>query len=282
MQGKIYKILSNFYYVSIDNEIIECKAKGKFKNTDTELLVGDDVLIEFIDNNKGNIIEVLERRNKLVRPSVANVDKLIIVLSIKQPEPDYLLLDKQIAYCVKHNIIPVICFTKIDKDTNESYKQIQKVYKDIGYNVYCVSSKENIGIDKLKKELQGCVCAFTGNSGVGKSTLINALLKKELMIEGNISVKSQRGKHTTRHVELIREGELCVVDTPGFSILEMFDIRKDELIDCFEEMKRFKYDCEFRDCTHIKETKCGVKKAIEEGIIDKGRYDRYIKIYNSI
>ena len=155
MQGKIYKILSNFYYVKVDDRIIECKAKGVFKKRDIDLYVGDNVLVEPTYNNKGNIYEVLPRKNKLKRPSVANVDKLIILLSIKDPFPDLVLLDKQIIYCLKHNIEPVICITKIDKDTEKKSEQINEIYKKIGYKVYCISSKEKIGIETFKKEIKG-------------------------------------------------------------------------------------------------------------------------------
>lgn len=282
MQGKIYKILSNFYYVKVNNEIIECKAKGKFKKDLVDLYVGDNVIIEKIDNNKGNIIEVLPRKNSLKRPSVANVDKLIILLSIKSPAPDYILLDKQIIYCLKNNIIPIICITKIDKDKNNEAEKIREIYSKIGYRVYCISSKKNIGIEELKQELHDSLCVFAGNSGVGKSTLVNTICNNNVMAEGNISKKTSRGKHTTRHVEIIQNQNYMIADTPGFSLFEINDIQKDELSIYFEEFKAYTQRCEFRDCTHIKEEKCGVKQAVNNNDISQERYNRYVTIYNEI
>ena len=279
MQGIIYKILSNFYYVKIGNDIIECKAKGKFKNEATDLLVGDNVIVEKIDNDKGNIIEVLPRKNKLKRPSVANVEKLIIVMSIKSPLPDFLLLDKQLAYCVKNNIEPVICITKIDKDVDNEFENIKDIYGKIGYPIYCVSAKECVGIDRLKEELRGCLCVFAGNSGVGKSTLINAIFSKNVMISGDVSKKTGRGKHTTRHVEIIEHEGLLITDTPGFSLFDISEIKKDELANCFEEFIPYVDKCEYRDCKHIKEKNCGIKEAVAEGKISQERYKRFLEIY---
>lgn len=282
MQGKIYKILSNFYYVKVDDRIIECKAKGVFKKRDIDLYVGDNVLVEPTYNNKGNIYEVLPRKNKLKRPSVANVDKLIILLSIKDPFPDLVLLDKQIIYCLKHNIEPVICITKIDKDTEKKSEQIKEIYKKIGYKVYCISSKEKIGIETFKKEIKGSLCVFAGNSGVGKSTLVNTVFNDDIMKEGNISEKTLRGKHTTRHVEIIEYDDYMIADTPGFSLFELDDITKNELFLYYEEFKRYVGNCEFRDCTHIKEEKCGVKEAVKNGSVEEERYTRYVQIYNEL
>lgn len=279
MQGIIYKILSNFYYVKIGNEIIECKAKGKFKNEETDLIVGDNVIVEKIDNDKGNIIEVLPRKNKLKRPSVANVEKLIILMSIKSPLPDFMLLDKQLAYCVKNNIEPVICITKIDKDINNEFECIKNIYEKIGYPVYSVSAKEGIGIDSLRQELKGCLCVFAGNSGVGKSTLINAIFDKDIMLSGDVSKKTGRGKHTTRHVEIIEHDGLLITDTPGFSLFDISEIKKDELANCFEEFIPYLDKCEYRDCRHIKEENCGIKEAVLEKKISDERYKRFVEIY---
>lgn len=282
MQGKICKILSNFYYVNVNNELIECKAKGRFKNDCIHLFVGDNVIVERTDNNKGNIIEVLPRKNKLKRPSVANVDKLIILLSIKSPSPDFLLLDKQIIYCLKNDILPVICITKIDKDKNNEREKIKELYEKIGYKVYCISCKEKIGIEDLKKELKNCLCVFAGNSGVGKSTLLNTICNKNIMEEGNVSIKTQRGKHTTRHVEITQQQDIMIADTPGFSLFEIDEIQKNELAVYFEEFKSHIPECEFRDCTHIKEQKCGIKEAVNNGEVSQERYQRYVDLYNEI
>lgn len=281
MIGKIYKILSNFNYVKVDDRIVECKAQGKVKREIEKLLVGDNVQVELIDNNKGNIIGVEKRKNKLLRPNVANLDKLIITVSMKSPDPDYILLDKQIIYCLFNNIIPIICLTKIDLIDKNEYLRIKSIYEKIGYKVYCISSIENIGIDSLKNELKNCVCVFSGNSGVGKSTLINNIIGKDIMDSGVISSKNQRGKHTTRHVQIIENDEMLLVDTPGFSLFECNIPYKDvELY--YEEFNDYINNCEFKDCLHIKEEKCAVKNAVKNGFISKDRYERYITIVNSM
>lgn len=282
-KGKIYKILSNFYYVKIDNNMYECKAKGRFKNDGTDILVGDNVEIEIIDNDKlkGNIVKVLKRKNFTVRPSVANLDKLIIIVSLTKPAIDYMLLDKQIIYCIKNDIKPVICINKIDNSENKEYLKIKEVYEKIGYSVYPISAKLNIGINDLKKELKDSVCVFAGVSGVGKSTLTNCICDEYLNITGGMS-KISRGKHTTRHVEIFEYDDFYIVDTPGFSVFDIEDIPKKELYMYFEEFMEYTDKCQYRDCTHIKEEKCGVKEAVENNEIDINRYERFKQLYESI
>lgn len=284
MIGKIYKILANFYYVKVNSVIYECKAKGNFKNNKTDLAVGDNVEIEIdkYNDKKASIIKRLDRKNYIIRPNVSNIDKLIIVLSIKDPLPDMLLLDKQIVYALINNIKPVICITKIDKVEQNKYLELKKIYEEIGYKVYPISSKNKIGLEDIKKELKGNLCVLSGNSGVGKSSLINAIFDKEIMKEGKVSERILRGKHTTRHIEIFDYEDCKIVDTPGFSVFDVIDIKKEELYKYYEEFEKYIAMCEFRDCTHIKEQQCGIKQAIEEKKIDKGRYDRYTSIYQEL
>lgn len=281
INGKVVKILSNFYYVKNQDDIIECKAQKKIKGNNGDILVGDNVSFELIDNNKGNILSVCERKNELLRPRVANVDKLIIIFSMNSPSPDYILLDKQIIYCLMNEITPVICISKIDNDIAEEYKKVAEIYKKIGYSVYPISSNEMLGIDALKKELSNSVCVFAGNSGVGKSTLVNTICNKNIMEAGAISKKISRGKQTTRHVEIIECDNFMIVDTPGFSLFDV-NVIKEDLPIYFEEFKPYSLNCEYRNCLHIKEEKCGVKEAVKDGAVSFERYERYKNISNNI
>lgn len=284
MIGTIYKILANFYYVKSENVIYECMAKGNFKNTKTDLMVGDSVEFEIdkFNTKKGNIIKRLDRKNYIIRPSVANIDKLLIVISIKSPIPDMILLDKQIIYALINNIEPIICINKIDKDFEREYIKIQEIYEKIGYKVYPVSAKTKEGLEELKNELQGRTCVLSGNSGVGKSSLVNAIFNTEIMKEGKISEKISRGKHTTRHIEVFDYENCRIIDTPGFSVFDVLDISKEEVYKYFEEFEEFISECEYRDCMHIKENICGIKEAVEKDKINKDRYERYKIIYQEL
>ncbi|MBE5821292.1 MAG: ribosome small subunit-dependent GTPase A [Clostridiales bacterium] len=284
MIGKIYKILANFYYVKVDNTVYECKAKGNFKNTKTDLAVGDNVEIEIdkFNDEKGNIIKRLDRKNYILRPSVANIDKLIIVISIKKPLPDMVLLDKQIIYALLNNIEPVICINKIDLDLKSEYLKIKETYEKIGYKVYSISTKEKTGLTEIKKEIQNSMCVLSGNSGVGKSSFVNAIFETDIMKEGKISEKISRGKHTTRHIEIFDYENCQIVDTPGFSVFDVLDIKKEELYKYYEEFNEYIDECEYRDCGHIKENRCGIKEAVNENKIDNDRYERYKLIYQEL
>ena len=281
-QGRIYKILSKFYYVKVEENIYECMAKGKFKNIGTNLYVGDivDIQIDKFTENKGNIINVHNRKNCIIRPNVANIDKLIITLSILDPIPNLVLLDKQIINCHINNIEPIICITKIDIDKNKEYLKIKELYEKIGYKVFAISNIVKQGIEKLEQELEGSFCVLSGNSGIGKSSLVNNILGYEVMQPGKISEKIKRGKQTTRHIEIFEKDNIMIADTPGFSVFEDVKITKKDVIENFIEFNEYIGMCQYRDCAHIKENNCAIKDAVENNEISIERYNRFIQIYN--
>lgn len=260
-------------------------ARGKFKKDEIVPTVGDKVEIEILDeeNKKGIINSILPRKIYIKRPKMANISQIVFVISLKMPKPDLLLLDKQLAYAEFIGINPIICINKIDLDSKENLDYITKEYENIGYAVIQTNAKEKIGIDKLKKVLKNNITAFSGNSGVGKSTLINSIFDKELTQEGNISSKIKRGKNTTTNTILykISENEY-IADTPGFSTFDIYEIESNNLDICYKEFKNLIKKCEYIGCNHIKEINCGVKKEVENNTISKQRYDRYCKIYNEI
>ena len=282
LKGRIYKAVSKFYYVSCNGKTYECMAKGKFKNIGTTPFVGDivDIQIDELDNTKGNIIKVYERKNQIVRPSVSNIDKLLIVVATKDPMPNLILLDKQLINCQINNIEPIICITKIDID-KENTENIEKTYKDIGYKVYTICNNNKYGVDKLIKEIKGSFCVLSGASGVGKSSLVNNILGKDVMESGDISQKIKRGKQTTRHIEIFNFDGIMIADTPGFSAFDEINIEKGSVMEYFPEINKYVGKCQYRDCMHIKEKDCAVKEAVRNGKISQERYNRYIEIYNS-
>ncbi|MBR6253763.1 MAG: ribosome small subunit-dependent GTPase A [Clostridia bacterium] len=273
MKGIVIKINSDIYKVDTPNGINNYRAKGVFKFKKTNIVVGDNVEI-----NDDIIDKVYPRKNEFVRPPIANIDQLIIVISTTNPKPDLELLDKQLIMAEKKDVMPIICINKID--LKDDYDEIIKIYEKIGYQVITTDAKNGIGIDKLAVLLQNKITAFTGNSGVGKSTLTNDIFGEDISEEGETSEKLERGKHTTKFVELFKIAtQSYIADTPGFSTYEMSDISCNELDKYFVEFSPFISKCEFRGCSHIKEKKCGVQKAVEDRKIDQGRYDRYCKFY---
>lgn len=283
MQGIIIGNISNLYKVKAGNKLYEAQARGKLKKEDFSLAVGDFVKIEITDeeNSKAVIEEVLPRKTYIKRPKIANISQLILVISTKNPKPDLLMLDKQLVYSEYLNIKPVIIINKID--LSDEYKEIEKIYKNIGYKVLTVSAKNQKGIEQIKNILKGNISAFSGNSGVGKSTMINAILKKDITQEGNISQKSKRGKNTTTDIKLYEiEKDTFLADTPGFSTFDIFEIESKNLDKYFIEFKKYIKNCEFIGCSHLKEQNCGIKKAVKEGKISNDRYERFCKIYEVI
>lgn len=269
MSGQIIKIISNQYTVKIGSEIVICQARGKFRNDKITPVVGDYCLVDF---DSKVIIEILPRKNILSRPPVANIDVCIVVTSIKEPNLSLNLLDKLISLINYNNIEPVICFTKLDlMSGKEKYeiKKITKYYQKIGYKVF--SNKQ---IKKLKKYLKNKTVALTGQTGAGKSSLLNRIDSSLNLIEGEISKALGRGKHTTRHVELFFTNQFLIVDTPGFSALDL-NLNWEELKATFIEFNN--YHCPFKNCRHINETECQVKKAVKNGKIMQSRYDNYLK-----
>lgn len=283
MQGVIIGNVSNTYKIETAEKIYTAYARGKFKNRDIKPLVGDRVEIELTDEEKSEAIieEILPRKNEIKRPKIANIDQIIFIISTKNPKPDLLMLDKQLAYAEKIHVEPVIVVNKCD--LKEIYESIKELYSKVGYKVIVTSVKHNIGIDELKQVLQNKISVFSGNSGVGKSSIINALFDKEKTQEGEISKKNKKGKNTTTDTKLYKlEKDTYIADTPGFSSFEISEIESKELDKCFREFMPEIEKCEFVGCTHIKEENCGVKKAMQEGKISTERYERYCNMYDEL
>ena len=235
-----------------------------------------------VEVNNNNVIDkVLPRKNSFIRPPIANVDQLIVVVAATNPKPDLMLLDKQLVMAEKNNVEPIICVNKIDLEAD--YGEIIEVYENIGYQVVTTTAKDGIGIDKIARILGNKITAFSGNSGVGKSALTNNIFNEEVSKEGETSDKAQKGKHTTKHVELFDFSENSyIADTPGFSSFDVEGINYKELDKYFIEFAPYISDCEYRSCTHIKEINCGVKKAVSKRKIDKGRYERYVTLFEKL
>ena len=283
MEGIIIGNISNTYKIETTEKIYVVYATGKFKNRDIKPLVGDRVEIEVTDEEKNEAIieEIKTRKNEIKRPKIANIDQIVFIISTKNPKPDLLMLDKQLAYSEKIKIEPIIIVNKCD--LKDEYKTIKELYTKVGYKVIVTSAKQNIGIDELKQELQNKTSVFSGNSGVGKSSIINALFNTEKTQEGEISCKNKKGKNTTTDIKLYElEKNTYIADTPGFSSFEISEIESTELDKCFREFVPEIEKCEFVGCTHIKEENCGVKKAMQEGRVSTERYERYCKIYSEL
>ena len=285
LKGIVLSNISDLYKVEVNDKIYDCNARGKFKAGEISPVAGDYVEIEITDEEKlkGVITKIEERRNYLKRPKMSNLTQIIFVISMKLPKPDLELLDKQLVYAEYNKIKPVICLNKIDLENEEKVNHILDIYSSIGYKVIKTNAKENIGVNELKVCLKNNITAFSGNSGVGKSTLINALLGENTTEEGVVSHKNKRGKNTTTQVRLYKiEENSYIADTPGFSTFEITEIEKRDLARYFKEFNQYIEECEYQDCSHIKEENCGVKKALEENKIAKERYERYCKIYDNM
>ena len=286
INGKIIKGIGGFYYVDTENGLYECRARGIFRKNKITPLVGDRVSINVVDeeNKKGVVEEIEERDTELVRPPIANVDKALIVFAIKNPSPNLSLLDKFIVLAEKENLEIVIVFTKVDLDTDgELLDELKDIYEASGYKVIPVSNKLKLNIDKIKEELKGNTVVFAGPSGVGKSSLLNEVDKNFELKTGEVSDKIKRGKHTTRHAELLKlECGGMVADTPGFSSLILDDIDESELKEYFIEFDKYD-ECRFGSrCIHENEPSCAVKEAVENREISKKRYESYIQLLNEI
>ncbi|MDU7965844.1 MAG: ribosome small subunit-dependent GTPase A [Paeniclostridium sordellii] len=284
LEGIIIKGIGGFYYIDTDKGVYECRARGIFRKDKIIPLVGDHVKMSIVDeeNKKGVLEEIEKRDTELVRPPIANVNKVIIVFAIKNPNPNLSLLDRFIVLAERECLEIVIVLTKSDLATDEELEKLKSIYEVSGYKVIPVSNNKELNIDKVKEELKGNIVVFAGPSGVGKSTLLNNIDSKFQLQTGEVSDKIKRGKHTTRHAELLKlECGGMVADTPGFSSLTLDDIEENELKDYFIEFEDFSDECKFGGrCMHENEPSCGVKNAVEENKISKERYESYLQLLN--
>jgi len=273
--GQIIKALSGFYYVESDGFIYQCKARGKFRKNDQKPLVGDYCHFSIENEIEGYILKLLERKNALVRPPICNVDQALLVFSAKEPDMNTLLLNRFLLLIEHLHIEPIICISKMDLVERKKIYEIMKPYENAGYHVVYVSSKENQGIEDIKHLFADKITVITGQSGVGKSSLLNAL-DIHLNIDTNqISKALGRGKHTTRHVELLKMYDGYVADTPGFSSLELM-MEPIDVAHAYHDFEIFSSQCKFRGCLHDSEPHCAIKQAVEDGMISKERYEHYL------
>lgn len=286
MQGKIVKGISGFYYVHVvESGIYECKAKGIFRQQKMKPLVGDDVEIDIISEEKktGNVAAILPRKNALIRPAVANVDQALLIFAAASPNPNFNLLDRFLVMMGRQDVPVILCFNKCDLITEEQQQEIASIYEASGCKIFFVSAKKELGLKELQEILEGKTTTVAGPSGVGKSSLINLLAPEACMETGEISKKIERGRHTTRHAELIQlKGDGYIMDTPGFSSLYLPEMEKEELQDCYPEFAAFEPYCRFQGCSHISEPDCGVKEALSEGKIHPVRYENYCQLYGEL
>ncbi len=285
MQGKIIKGIAGFYYIYANHNVYECKAKGIFRNQKVKPLVGDDVEISILDEDekKGNIDAILPRHSELIRPAVANVDQALVVFAAASPEPNWNLLDRFLLMMEKQHVPVVICFNKTDLIDDDRFAQYQKIYAKSGYRVISSSTYEEHGMDVILDVLKGKTTALAGPSGVGKSSIMNMLNPDANMDTGVISTKIARGKHTTRHSEIIPVGEdTYLVDTPGFSSIYFYDMEPEELKNYYKEFEEYEPYCKFGGCNHIGERDCGIKQAVEAGEIASSRYENYKLFFDEL
>lgn len=283
MKGIIVENISNLYRVEANAKIYDTIARGKFKKDEITPVVGDKVEIENIDDNKNTAVieKIYERKTYIKRPKISNITQMTFVLSTKNPKPDLLMLDKQLAYAEYLGIKSIIIINKID--LSDVYKEIKEIYESIGYKVILTNAKEQNGIKEVREALKNNISVFSGNSGVGKSTLINSLFKNNITQEGEISQKNKKGKNTTTTVKLYDLGDdSYIADTPGFSSFSIEEIESNKLDKCFIEFKQYINECEFVGCTHIKEENCGIKKGLQENKINQDRYNRFCYIYQEL
>lgn len=286
MQGKIVKGIAGFYYVHVvETGLYECKAKGVFRREKIKPLVGDLVEITVLDETEktGNITEILERKNELIRPAVTNIDQALVVFAVTKPKPHFNLLDRFLVMMESKEIPVVLCFNKKDIASEQEIQELRDIYGKCGYPIVFASAKEQANIGELRRLLAGKTTAIAGPSGVGKSSLINVLQPEARMETGSISEKIERGKHTTRHSELIwMEDNTYIMDTPGFSSLYTNEFEKEELKYYFTEFSEYEGTCRFLGCDHVHEPDCAVKQAVQEGEIHSVRYADYLEMYQEL
>lgn len=286
MQGKIIKGISGFYYVYVAGTgIYECKAKGIFRNQKIKPLVGDDVELAVLDEEKrlGNVEKILPRKKELIRPAVANIDMALVIFAAARPDPNFNLLDRFLCMMEYQKVPVTICFNKCDLVTEEQKETLRRIYVPAGYDLIFTSAKTTEHVAELKELLRGKMTAVAGPSGVGKSSLVNDLQDQVQMQTGGISDKIARGKHTTRHSQIIPVSEdTYIMDTPGFSSMDLPGFSKEDLWSCYPEFVRYEPQCRFIGCSHIGEPDCGVKEALADGKISQVRYDNYVQLYEEM
>ena len=286
MQGKIIKGIAGFYYIyAEDGNVYECKAKGIFRKDNFKPLVGDNVEITVLneEEKEGSVTSILPRRNSLIRPAVANVDQAFLIFAMENPKPNFLLLDRFLIMMKQQEIPAVICFNKKDVGEKEEMEKLYEIYTGCGYRVVLSSTYEGEGMDEIHEILKGKTTVVAGPSGVGKSSITNCMQGEVQMETGEISKKLKRGKHTTRHSQVIPvEKNTFLVDTPGFSSLYLTDMKEEELRDYFPKFVMYEPQCRFQGCMHIHEPGCAVKKALSEGKISQQRYDNYLALYEEL
>lgn len=286
MLGTIIKGISGFYYVYVqDAGVYECRAKGIFRRQGIKPLVGDLVEIAVIDEcgRLGNVEAVRPRKNELIRPAVANIDMALVVFAAAKPEPNCNLLDRFLCIMKCRRVPALICFNKCDLVSPAVCESLREIYAAAGCEILFVSAKTGEGLDRLSLMLTGKTTSVAGPSGVGKSSLINALQPQVLMETGEISEKIERGKHTTRHAQLIPVAKSSfIVDTPGFGSMDVSEINREELWSCYPEFLPYEPECRFAGCSHIGESDCGVKRALAEGKIHPVRYENYCLLYEEL
>lgn len=286
IKGKIIKGIAGFYYVhAADGNVYECKAKGVFRNKKIKPLVGDDVEIEIIDKTAltGNVETLFSRKNELIRPAVANIDQALVVFASLSPEPNINLLSRFLLLMERNDIPTIICFNKSDQIDEMQMKQLTDIVKDSGAQIVVTSVVNNQGIEELKELLIGRTTALAGPSGVGKSSILNAVFPKANSKIGEISEKINRGKHTTRHTEIFHvTDDTYIMDTPGFTSLDYADIEAEDLRLYFNEFAEYEGQCKFNGCVHVNEPGCKVKDALEQDKINHIRYDIYLQMYNEM
>ena len=286
MTGKIIKGISGFYYVYVEGAgLYECKAKGAFRKQKIKPLVGDNVEIAVIDeaNKLGNVEKILPRKNELIRPAVSNIDMALVIFASAKPDPNFNLLDRFLCMMEYQKVPVTICFNKIDLVDQEKLKEYSGIYEPAGYNVIFTCTKTKEGLGSIRSLLEGKTTTVAGPSGVGKSSIINCLQSDITMETGTISEKIERGKHTTRHSEIIPVShDTYIMDTPGFSSMDVPGFKKEDLWTCYPEFVRHEPYCRFIGCSHINEPDCGVKAAIEDGEISPVRYENYKLLYEEL
>ena len=282
MQGVIIKGIGGLYFVKVEDKVIECKARGKFRYTGLSPVIGDrvEIMLE-TDVTKGVIEKIFPRDTEMIRPVVANVTQAFVVFAFKKPDLNMELLNKFLVLCEHYRLKIVLCLNKLDL-VSEVDDDLIKELKSVGCDIVFLKAKEGMGLLELKTKIKDNITVFCGPSGVGKSTILNSLLGREAMKTGDISKKSQKGKHTTRHSELIEYEEGFLLDTPGFSSLSLDFIEKEQLQDCFPEFEKYRGECRFSNCVHNKEPNCRVKEAVEDKEIYTDRYKFYIKTLEEI